>query len=52
MTARTLKCECDLEDEALADRKEELIEAERAAIDENGKILVWTGGAVTAGGGD
>jgi hypothetical protein len=46
MTARALRRECDLEDEALADRKEELIEAERAAVDETGEILVWTGGAV------
>ena len=41
-----LKREFDLDDEALEDLKEELIEAERVAVDENGKILVWTGGAV------
>ena len=41
-----LKREFDLDDEALEDRKEELIEAERVAVDENGKIPVWTGGAV------
>src|SRR5712691_7114019 len=43
---RALKREFDLDDEALEDLKEELIEAERVAVDENGKILVWTGGAV------
>jgi hypothetical protein len=32
-----------LDDEALADLKDELIEAERVAADENGKVLVWTG---------
>ena len=43
MTYRALKREFDLDDEALEDLKEELIEAERVAVDENGKILVWVG---------
>jgi hypothetical protein len=43
ITYRALKREFDLDDEALEDLKEELIEAERVAVDENGKILVWTG---------
>lgn len=46
ITYRALKREFDLDDKALEDLKEELIEAERVAVDENGKILVWTGGAV------
>src|SRR5512145_2343971 len=40
---RALKREFDLDDEYLEDVKEELIEAKRVAIDENGKVLVWTG---------
>jgi len=43
MTYRALKREFNLDDEALEDLKEELIEAERIAVDENGKILVWAG---------
>jgi hypothetical protein len=43
ITYHALKREFDLDDAALEDLKEELIEAERVAIDENGKILVWTG---------
>ena len=43
ITYRALKREFDLDDEALEDLKEELIEAERVAVDENGKILVWAG---------
>jgi hypothetical protein len=39
---RALKLEFDLNDEVLETLKEELIEAKRVAIDENGKILVWT----------
>ena len=42
MTYRTLKRQFALDDEALADLKDELIEAERVAVDENGKVLVWT----------
>ena len=41
---RALKREFDLDDEYLEDLKEELIEAKRLAIDENGKVLVWIGG--------
>ena len=43
ITYRALKREFDLDDEALEDLKEELIEAERVAVDENEKILVWAG---------
>jgi class 3 adenylate cyclase len=40
---RALKREFDLHDEYLEDLKAELIEAKRLAIDEDGKVLVWTG---------
>jgi hypothetical protein len=40
VTYRALKIRFDLDDEYLAACKEELIEAERVAVDENGKVLV------------
>ncbi len=40
---RALKLEFDLNDDVLDALKEELIEAKRLAIDENGKVLVWVG---------
>src|SRR5262245_30673364 len=40
---RALKLEFDLTEDVLDALKEELIEAKRVAIDENGKVLVWTG---------
>src|SRR5215510_3569149 len=40
---RALKREFDLDDEALEDLKAELIDAERVAADEDGKVLVWIG---------
>src|SRR5262245_27568487 len=43
MTYRALKREFALDDEALADLKEELIKADRVARDENGEVLVWAG---------
>ena len=43
VTYRTLKRQFALDEEALEDLKSELIEAERVAIDEDGKILVWVG---------
>ena len=42
---RVLKREFDLDDEALEDLKAELIDAQRIAADEDGKVLVWTGEA-------
>ena len=42
---RALKREFDLDDEALEDLKAELIDAQRIAADEDGKVLVWTGEA-------
>ncbi|MBM4259354.1 MAG: hypothetical protein FJ147_26075, partial [Deltaproteobacteria bacterium] len=40
---RALKREFDLDDESLADLKAELIDAQRVARDEDGKVLVWAG---------
>ena len=40
---RALKREFDLDDESLADLKAELIDAQRIALDEDGKVLVWVG---------
>src|SRR5687767_19109 len=50
LTYRLLKAQFQLSDEALDALKEELIEGEQIATDENGRVLVWTGGgALTAG---
>src|SRR5919197_1762793 len=43
----TLKRQFNLDDDALDDLKAELIDAQRVALDEDGKILVWRGGAST-----
>jgi len=40
---RALKREFDLDDESLEDLKVELIDAQRIATDEDGKVLVWGG---------
>ena len=40
---RALKREFTLDDEYLEDLKAELIETKHLAIDEDGKVLVWTG---------
>src|SRR5713101_2972828 len=40
---RALKAQFKLDDESLEALKDELIEAERVASDENSKVLVWTG---------
>jgi class 3 adenylate cyclase/predicted ATPase len=42
---RALKREFELDDAYVADLKEEIIAAKRLAVDEDGKVLVWTGGA-------
>jgi class 3 adenylate cyclase/predicted ATPase len=44
VTYRTLKLQFQLDDEQLTALTEALIEAERLAIDEGGKVLVWIGG--------
>ena len=41
---RALKRRFDLDDEFVEDIKHELIKAERVAADEDGEVLVWTGG--------
>jgi class 3 adenylate cyclase len=45
VTYRALQLQFRLDDESLAVLKEELIEAQRVAVDENGHVLVWVGGA-------
>ena len=42
---RVLKREFALDDEQVEDLKAELIDAQRVATDENGKVLVWIGAA-------
>ena len=46
VTYRSLKRRFDLDDEYLEDLKGELIRAEGVAVDEDGEVLVWTGGAL------
>ena len=43
ITYRALKRKFGLDDDALEDLKRELIDAQRVAIDEDGKVLVWVG---------
>ena len=45
VTYRALKVQFQLDDEALEVLKEELIDAQQLARDEQGRILVWAGGA-------
>ena len=45
---RALKREFDLDDESLEDLKVELIDAQRIAVDEDGKVLVWIGATTVA----
>ena len=40
---RALKLQFHIDDEYIAGLKDELIEAERVAHDEDGKVLVWVG---------
>ncbi len=40
---RALKRQFNIDDDYIEDLKEELIEAQQLAVDENGRILVWTG---------
>jgi class 3 adenylate cyclase/tetratricopeptide (TPR) repeat protein len=47
ITYRTLKRQFQLDDDALEDLKEELIDGQRLAADEDGRVLVWTGDAST-----
>ncbi|HSX78890.1 MAG TPA: AAA family ATPase, partial [Candidatus Saccharimonadia bacterium] len=45
VTYRTLKRQFQLDDDVLEDLKEEIIYGQRLAVDEDGRVLVWTGGA-------
>jgi class 3 adenylate cyclase/predicted ATPase len=45
LTYSALKRQFDLDDAYLEDLKAELIEGQRLAMDEAGRVLVWTGGA-------
>jgi class 3 adenylate cyclase len=45
VTYRALKRQFHLADDVLDDLKEELIKAQRVAVDENGEVLVWVGDA-------
>src|SRR5262245_10498812 len=45
LTYRTLKLHFQLDDEHLEALKDELIYGQRLAVDEEGRVLVWTGGA-------
>jgi class 3 adenylate cyclase len=42
---RVLKLQLQLDDDAIEALKDELIYAQRVAVDEEGRVLVWTGGA-------
>jgi class 3 adenylate cyclase len=48
VTYRTLKRQFNLDDDALADLKAEIIKGQRLAVDEDGEVLVWTGGATSS----
>jgi class 3 adenylate cyclase/tetratricopeptide (TPR) repeat protein len=48
VTYSTLKRQFQLDDAALEDVKNELIEGQRLAVDERGNVLVWTGDVSTA----
>src|SRR5206468_8590125 len=43
LTYRTLQRQFQLDDTALEDLKDELIYGQRLAVDEDGRVLVWTG---------
>ena len=43
---RALKRRFDLDDNDLEDLKDEIIAAKQLASDEQGRVLVWTGGSV------
>src|SRR5215467_4779845 len=44
---RTLQVQFNLDDNALEALKDELLYAQQVARDEDGRVLVWTGGADT-----
>jgi len=48
VTYRTLKRQFNLDEDALADLKAEIIKGQHLAVDEDGEVLVWTGGATSS----
>lgn len=48
LTYGALKRQFQLDDAYLDDVKAELIEGQRVAVDEDGRVLVWTGAEVSA----
>src|SRR6516225_4797822 len=48
LTYGALKRQFQLDDAYLDDLKAELIEGQRVAVDEDGRVLVWTGGTSSA----
>ena len=48
LSYRVLKRRLQLDDELLEDLKEDLIYAKQLAVDEEGRVLVWTGGTSSA----
>src|SRR3954470_15938407 len=48
LTYGTLKRQFQLDDAALEDLKNELIEGQRLAVDEGGNVLVWSGAAAAS----
>src|SRR5713101_6276906 len=48
LTYGALKRQFQLDDAYLEDVKAELIEGQRVAVDEEGRVLVWTGAEVSA----
>src|SRR5262245_18123732 len=48
LSYRALKRQFALDDEDLEALKDELIYAKRLAVDEDGRVLVWTGGTPSA----
>ena len=45
---RVLKRRLQLDDELLEDLKDDVIYAKKLAVDEDGRVLVWTGAPVAA----
>src|SRR5215475_1757146 len=48
LTYRTLQLHFHLDDAHLEALKDEIIYGQRLAVDEDGRVLIWTGGPVTA----
>jgi hypothetical protein len=47
LSYRVLKLRLQLDDDLLEALKEDLIYAKKLAVDEEGRVLVWTGGALS-----